>query len=361
MRLKSHLILLGSLFFFGAVSLAFSLAIKRYWILAAGVVLGFCFGWGVEAIFRRWGLSPTKAFRVFILVLFILVLVVVFVVLPAYAAYQGVRPVHGAPKVTPQTMGLAYENVILETEDGFRLTAWYLPSHNGAAIVALHGFNGNRSSCLVHAFSLVNAGYGVLLLDMRAHGESQGDRFNDWDTHQDALAGLLYLKNRPDVDPQSIGGIGLSSGAAALLYAAAESQDLRVLMLDGAPLGRTEDALDPMLPYARQLFFMTPLNWMYYQMSAVFSGARMGPPLKERIPLISPRPMLFIAGGKDPLEADVVVRYASLGGPNAQVWVIPDVGHMGGIILHPAEYKARMLGFFQHHLPGRDIQPASLR
>jgi alpha/beta superfamily hydrolase len=282
MRLKSHLILVSSLLFFGAISIAFSVALKRYWLLAAGLVLGACFGWAVEALFRRWGFSPKKALRLFILVLLSLALVVVFGVVPTYAAYWGVRPVHGPPKVTPQTMGLAFEDVILQTADGLRLTAWYLPSQNGAAIIALHGFNGNRSSCLVHAFSLVKAGYGMLLVDMRAHGESQGALFNDWDTYQDALAGVRYLQSRPDVDPGKIGGIGLSSGASALLYAAAETPDLRVLILDGAPLGQTGDALDPLLPYARQFFFMTPLNWMYFQMSAVFSESKVGSLLPVR-------------------------------------------------------------------------------
>jgi hypothetical protein len=56
------------------------------------------------------------------------------------------------------------------------------------------------------------------------------------------------------------------------------------------------------------------------------------------------------------MEADLARRYASLVEPHAEVWVIPDVGHLGGIILHPAEYKARMLEFFQLNLPGTVVQ-----
>ena len=49
---------------------------------------------------------------------------------------------------TPASYGLPYEDVIVVTADGLKLAGWYLPSHNGAAILMLHGFRGDRTNQL---------------------------------------------------------------------------------------------------------------------------------------------------------------------------------------------------------------------
>ena len=61
---------------------------------------------------------------------------------------------------------------------------------------------------------LARHGYGVLIFDRRGEGESDGDpnpyAWNDGE--RDLLAAIDFLKRRPDVEPDRIGGIGLSVG-----------------------------------------------------------------------------------------------------------------------------------------------------
>ncbi|HTP09248.1 MAG TPA: alpha/beta hydrolase, partial [Anaerolineae bacterium] len=78
--------------------------------------------------------------------------------------------------VTPADHGLTYEDVILTTHDGITLKGWYLPSHNGAAVILLHGYGGNRLEMLDRAALLAKHGYGALLYDERASGESGDDQ-----------------------------------------------------------------------------------------------------------------------------------------------------------------------------------------
>ena len=59
----------------------------------------------------------------------------------------------------------------VRTSDGVKLAGWYVPSRNGAAVIAFPG----RSGPLEHARMLARHGYGVLMLDMRGQGESEGD------------------------------------------------------------------------------------------------------------------------------------------------------------------------------------------
>lgn len=66
---------------------------------------------------------------------------------------------------------------------------------------------------------LVAHGYGVLLLDPRGQGGSDGDVVL-WAGDQDLLAGAAYLQRRPDVDSDRIGAMGFSVGGEMLLRAA---------------------------------------------------------------------------------------------------------------------------------------------
>ena len=75
---------------------------------------------------------------------------------------------------TPQSVGLRHEDVTTFTDDGVRLAGWYVPSTNGAAVVLCHGAGSTRSSVLDHAAVLAAPGYGVLLVDARGHGASEG-------------------------------------------------------------------------------------------------------------------------------------------------------------------------------------------
>jgi uncharacterized protein len=71
----------------------------------------------------------------------------------------------------PKLGGADYENVKFETGDGLELEGWYIPSKNGAAVIAFPGRSGPRKP----ARFLARHGYGVLLFDRRGEGDSEGD------------------------------------------------------------------------------------------------------------------------------------------------------------------------------------------
>jgi dienelactone hydrolase len=289
-----------------------------------------------------------------VLVLLIELLLVVYFVVPIYASYANVHPTRFPATINPGGMGLAYEDIRLKTQDGIELAAWYIPSRNGAAVIAVHGFNGNRTHVIYHADALAKRGYGVLALDMRAHGESGGDKFAaSWTSDLDVLATVDYLQRRPDVQPDRIGALGLSSGAHAILYAAARSPSIKALIADGTGGGRVEDAINPMLPEIQQYWITVPMVWNTDRFTELFSGAVAKPPIREQVKLIAPRSILFIAAGQAEYEISLAHRYADSAGPSAQVWEIPEAGHVGGIFARPQEYQQRMIEFFDQNLLGK--------
>jgi predicted acyl esterase len=75
----------------------------------------------------------------------------------------------------------------------------------------------------------------VLLLDRRGEGASDGDiNLYGWNGEPDLRAAIAYLRHRPDVDPDRIGGLGLSVGGELMLQAAAHDRGLRAVVAEGA-------------------------------------------------------------------------------------------------------------------------------
>ena len=66
---------------------------------------------------------------------------------------------------------------------------------------------------------------------------------------------------------------------------------------------------------------------------------------------IAPRPILFIHGDHDPYVtiADVEALYAAAGEPK-ELWRVPEAGHREADKSRPAEYRERVIDFFERYL-----------
>jgi len=312
--------------------------------LIGGLIVGVLVGWVGEAILRLFIKSPARYLRRMLILVLIEALLVVYVVIPGYRAYQITHPPRLAVSVTPADVGIDYEEVRFPTTDGVNLAGWYVPSHNGAAIIAIHGGNGNRTHMVYHTEVLAQEGYGVLLFDLRAHGESGGEFFKAANSSLDVQAAVSYLQSREEVDPQRIGGVGLSLGGMVLIQGAAATPAIRALIADGADAGKLEDVLSPMPPEYRKLFFMVPEVWMTDRFLELMSGVR-ATPIKELVTQISPRPILFISAGQG-TEQFMNRQFYEHAGPTAQLWELPETEHTSGIFAYPNEYGERMISFF---------------
>ncbi len=318
-----------------------------------GAAIGLGIGVGYEWLAAKWrGRKRLYRHRLWWLILSEIVLTF-YVVLPLAATYAMLYPLRLPVTLPPSQISASVEDVALTTSDGITLKGWYIPSRNGAVIIAVHGYNGNRSHVAFHAKALADRGYGVLLFDMRMHGESGGWLYSPWDTGRDVGAAVDYLKTRSDVQPDRIGAIGLSAGAGAILYNAAASPDVRALMLDGTGRSTVDDFLNPFIPDVQGLWFMTPAVWMDDRALELYAGRAAPPPFKELVKRIAPRPMLFISAGQAPYETSLARRYAEYAGSSAEAWNLPDVDHVGGILARPEEYTQKMLDFFDQHLRGQ--------
>jgi len=89
----------------------------------------------------------------------------------------------------------------------------------------------------VLADQLTRQGFAVLRYDSRGVGKSGGDSLNDPESQfeQDIVAGLALLKGRPDVDPKRVGIVGHSAGGLLAGRVAAADPTVAFIVLLESP------------------------------------------------------------------------------------------------------------------------------
>jgi fermentation-respiration switch protein FrsA (DUF1100 family) len=234
--------------------------------------------------------------------------------------------------------------VTFSSSDGLTLRGWYLPSQNGAAIIVGHGFGGYRA--LEPAELLARNGYGVLTFDWRAHGESDGDLCTfGYHEARDVAGALAWLQTQPDIDPGRIGMLGESMGAVAAIRAAAKLTGLRAIVADSPYPSSEEGVKNVWRSTGLPDFPFVPLQITLGEWQ---TGLRLDAlqPLED-VAAISPRPILILAGGRDPVTgADAGQRFYAAAGAPKELWFEPELGHLGFSSARPAEYERRVIGFF---------------
>jgi dipeptidyl aminopeptidase/acylaminoacyl peptidase len=270
------------------------------------------------------------------------------------AAYRWTHPIRTPAAQTPEAYGLAYEEAPLTTEDGLHLAAWYLPSSNGAAIILLHGLGGNRGGDLGVARGFVDRGYGVLIPDLRAHGESEGSVSTlGLNEVRDVRAALGYLQQRPDVDAERIGIYGASLGAAVAIMAAAEMPELKVVVADSSFA-----SVEWLVRYQFEKLDQAPA-WLAPAVVAI-GGWQAGVDAREIAPVrrvgrISPRPLMIMHGELDEtFVAENARLLAAAAGEPTELWIDPGVGHTRLYAADPETYMRRVRDFFDRVLQPPD-------
>jgi pimeloyl-ACP methyl ester carboxylesterase len=318
-----------------------------------GVLVGAVLGLAIELLLSRLGSGHWLYRRRVLLVVLLEIPIVTFLLGPYAYVIVAARPDHHVVCCeTPLDYGaIEYEEVEIRTSDGIVLAGWFVSPKEppGAVIVLLHGAHGDRSGTAWHAGQLIQAGYGVLLFDQRALGESTGEMvYFGWMEGYDLLAVVDYLESRSDVNAEKIGAVGLSGGGHIALNAAhIEPDRIAALWLDGVQAQSIED-----FPEAENLGerFVTVINALIYKMAEIHFGRSAPPAFVDILTELDQTKISIVAGGLDDFENRVSQKYAGAIGANAKVWLIENAWHVGGPMVIPDEYSQRMLEFFDTSL-----------
>lgn len=228
------------------------------------------------------------------------------------------------------------------------VAGWFVRGKPGqGAVLLLHGVRSDRRQMLDRARFLSKAGYSVLLIDLPAHGESNGERITFGANESSGVnAALAYL--RTTLPNERIGVIGVSLGAASLVLAHPTPAPDAVVLESMYPTitDAVEDRLAIRLgPLGKKL---SPL--LLWQLPI-----RLGVTAEQLQPIAQisslKSPVLIASGTIDQHTPIVETRriFAAANEPK-ELWQVEGAAHVDLHSHGPRIYEAKILLFFGTHL-----------
>lgn len=300
-----------------------------------------------------------KWYRVSGVGLFIILLAVAGTVLllAQRNARQLIHPERSYPERSPDDFGIeTWETVQFANNEGLMLTAWYISPTSkteGATVIFVHGYSGNRGNLLSQAAMLVEQGYGALLLDLRNHGDSEGDLTTMGLLEiYDVQAALDFVLAQPGVNPDRIGLVGHSMGGATVIRAAARLPEIDAVVAESSFTSLEENVVEGVRMIAKlPAFPFAPLVVWFGELEAGLNIDEVRP--IDDVDEIAPRPILFIHGEKDHLVSveNSYKLYEAAAEPK-ELYVIPGANHIDPLLFEDGEFEERFTDFFNRYLLG---------
>jgi uncharacterized protein len=154
---------------------------------------------------------------------------------------------------TPRAFGLEFDAVTLETRDGEKLAAWWVPAEPARGVVLIfHGNAGNISHRIDYLAMFHRMGYATLIIDYRGYGQSTG-RPSEKGTYRDAEAAWHWLTDKRGLRPEDIVLFGESLGGAVAAWLASRVKP-RALVL--------ASTFTSVPDLGAQLYPFLPVRWM---------------------------------------------------------------------------------------------------
>lgn len=274
----------------------------------------------------------------------------------------------------PEQYGLTARRVDLRSRAGRRISAWWIAAHpdgdGRATVVLVHGRGGNRSDMLPTAKFLVAAGYDALAIDLRAHGDSEGEYLSPGYLEVEEVDTAIAYAHR--ASPRPVVLLGYSVGAVAVLHATSRGAPVAATIAD-SPFISAFDVLDRFRARLRRdgasvwprmaLWFMARrslaglLSWMLRSGGADAVDARRADllPVLPRITV----PVLFITGLRDDIapteNAHEMIRAMRSRGTQIAELPASHTTHRDA----PTAYEQTVLAFLARIVPPDDAVPGA--
>ncbi|CVK19414.1 alpha/beta hydrolase [Sporomusa sphaeroides] len=246
-----------------------------------------------------------------------------------------------------------WEDTTIVSRFGYPLSATYIPNPQTTdkTLIFLHGFSESRAVGLNYLDIYLNYGFNLLLIDLRAHGESGGNSVT-WGNYEkyDLDQWVDWVGNRPQ---GMIGVHGISMGAAtALMHAELNEANKRVAFyIADSPYSDFETLLA--LQMERRLNLpgkvLTKLLLPYANVVAYFDARftfRQASPIRSVRNITTP--VLYIHGEADKLvPASMSLElYHATKGPR-QIYLFANAGHVTAIFNDRYQYGGIVRKFVQ--------------
>jgi fermentation-respiration switch protein FrsA (DUF1100 family) len=250
--------------------------------------------------------------------------------------------------IGPPPVDLHATAVEISTSAGGRVSGWMSPGKpKHGAVLLLHGVRGDRREMVDRARFLGKLGYGILLIDLPAHGQSSGDRITYGAREAEGVkAALSFLaQSQPN---ERIAVIGVSLGAASLVLSRPSPQPSAVVLESMFPTieEATYNRLSHYLGSSAGFFAKLLVEQLSLKLGV--SPAQLHP-IEETSALRCPT--LIVSGSTDRhTTRNETKRIFDATPEPRELWIIDGAAHVDLHAFTPLAYEARVGAFLAKHL-----------
>lgn len=265
----------------------------------------------------------------------------------------------GLPAANPMP---APQDVAFQSRDpqipDAQLAAWWIPaeSADAPAVVLVHGVQSCRreASVLLAAGMLHRHGFSVFLMDIRDHGDSEGDdaRFaGGSDEYMDVLGGWDWVRSQ-GVPAERIGLLGFSFGSVNSVVAGGQEPQVAAVWADSSPTEMYEGIRlflkDKMEDGSGITGILVPGALLWARVIAGDDLTKFDP--IDQVDEYTGRSIAFVHGADDAVLPAAMAnelhdRAVTAGATTPEAWIVPGAGHTQGIYVDPAGYEKRLVAF----------------
>ena len=240
----------------------------------------------------------------------------------------------------------SFQPIYLKTKDNLRLEAWYIKADSAIGTVCLfHGHGGTKSGVYKESEAFRQMGYNTLLLDFRAHGNSEGNTCTIGnDETEDVKLAYDYISNKGE---KNIVLWGISMGASSITKTIHDFHLQPKKIILEMPFGTIEDAVKgrlklmglPAQPIATLLTF-----WGGAERG--FWAFNMKP--QQYVKSFS-CPVLLQWGKNDPRvsKSEEDILFNNIPGTNKKFVVYENAGHESLCKKEPEKWKTEVADFLK--------------
>ncbi len=246
-------------------------------------------------------------------------------------------------------------------DEGIKIDAWWIPvTQDGPGespvVICVHGLRISKhdADLLTVAGMLHQAGFNVLLFDMRDHGLStieDGQISIGTKEYRDVIASVDWLIDVQGIDAKHIGIYGDSMGAATAAIAFGLDQRIQAIVLDNGYLDLQKIVREELNREGLPQFLANGAVWAAW----IFGNETLLEPAPELAFVNHENRQLFAMHGTAdtrvlPHHTQDMEILAKKKGANLTTWFVENAGHSEIKYLYPNEFSTRLSDFFRNSL-----------
>ena len=247
-----------------------------------------------------------------------------------------------------------YRTVETTAEDGIRLAGYVITASGPkGTVLMVHGWLAEKHLLENYADAFLAMGWQVAAFDLRAHGESGGDRATLGVKEVGDIRREVEYLRREGLAPGPLVLFGISMGGALVLQSAGSIPDLAGVIAE-APFNRLDATCYHYFRLSFPMMPRYPVGWL----AARFTEWQIGGRMRDHSAVAAladyaTGPVFICHCEADPLVPVTNSEEIAAACGNVEFWRVPGGAHFSIEDAHPEEWRRRVSAFLDKVLDAR--------